>query len=204
VSAAIKVEQATISTATITIRTLTIDRRQVTLAVFRQLEEQEPVDSSAKLLGIPWGRVNYHPDGCKRKGHVHVVWQTGDELRRGTLAEPCEPLVCHQATHWLRRATAEGWTPKTVPDAYQRSVQIRLVDDLPAARAYYDQDMHNAWTNPKYFLETLQRSVEHWPSTVDLLERAQRAWRTDVEGFYRYRDEIWPAILDLPQLFIAA
>ena len=96
---------AEISTATVEIRTMTVSRKQMTLAVFRQLIEEPLIDDDGKLAGIPWGSVNFHPGECKepcKSGwsykknrtapgstcrmhgeHRHMVWQRGDELRRG-------------------------------------------------------------------------------------------------------------------------
>jgi hypothetical protein len=66
---------------------MTIDDRQVTLALFRQLVEEDLIAShGGGLNGVPWGWVNYHPDRCADDGqHRHVVWQKGDELRRATI-----------------------------------------------------------------------------------------------------------------------
>src|SRR5262245_21489663 len=80
--------EAVVKTATVEIKTLTISGKQVTLAVFRQLPERALVDAvTAELAGVPWGRVNYHPDPwCKEAGaHIHVVWQTGDALHRAAV-----------------------------------------------------------------------------------------------------------------------
>jgi hypothetical protein len=80
------VENAEIKTASITISTLTVSGRQVTLAVFRQLREERLIEQDGRLNGIPWGTINYHPDGCAgHRPHVHVVWQLGNELRRSQI-----------------------------------------------------------------------------------------------------------------------
>ena len=89
---ALTVHNAEIHTATVEIKTLTISGKQVTLAVFRQLPEKPLINDDGTLNGIPWGRVNYHPDkkGCDsltrvhRYAHRHVVWQRGTELLRAT------------------------------------------------------------------------------------------------------------------------
>ncbi|MFE5108279.1 hypothetical protein [Streptomyces sp. NPDC056663] len=83
-------QNATVTMATIQVQALTIGKRQVTLAVFRQLEDEEIIQPlHADLSGEPWGRVNYHPDKCAdEKEHIHVVWQKDDELRRATVYEP--------------------------------------------------------------------------------------------------------------------
>ncbi|NUV89977.1 hypothetical protein G6W61_27845 [Streptomyces sp. KAI-26] len=76
-------QNATITTATVEVKTLTISGKQVTLAVFRQLKEEPLIAQDGTLNGEPWGVVNYHPDKCgDEREHVHVVWQNGSDLRR--------------------------------------------------------------------------------------------------------------------------
>ena len=82
------IHNAEIKTAGVEIKTLTIEGKQVTLAVFRQLEIKPLIDKeTGKLNGMPWGRVNYHPDGCKDtfKDHYHIIWQSGTELFRDNI-----------------------------------------------------------------------------------------------------------------------
>lgn len=77
------VQNAEIQTATVEVKTLTISGKQVTLAVFRQLQEQAWLDNAATPHGPAWGTVNYHPDKCADgPTHQHVVWQDGTDLRR--------------------------------------------------------------------------------------------------------------------------
>jgi hypothetical protein len=90
---AISVQQASLKTAAVTIKALVIDRRQVTLAVFRQLIEEPLVDAeTGRFNGLPWGRVNYHPQkrcaSAYAPFHLHVIWQKGEELRRATEHAP--------------------------------------------------------------------------------------------------------------------
>ena len=77
--------QATIKTAAVEIRALIVSGKQVTLAVFRQLDDEDLIvwhEGEFVLAGIPWGRVNYHPDQCNATNHFHVVWQKEDQLLR--------------------------------------------------------------------------------------------------------------------------
>jgi hypothetical protein len=87
VNKSLDVHTAELITAAVEVKTLTIRGKQVTLAVFRQLEEKPLLLDDGSLAGIPWGRVNYHPDKCADTGaHMHVVWQEGTELRRARVA----------------------------------------------------------------------------------------------------------------------
>lgn len=87
----INVQEANINTINVEVKSLTINGKQVTLAVFRQLQEELLVSSELTLLGTPWGKVNYHPDKCSdTKEHIHIVWQKGSELRRSSLSQRIE------------------------------------------------------------------------------------------------------------------
>jgi hypothetical protein len=98
----ITTKEATIRTAVVEIKSLTISGKQMTLAVFRQLQKTALMDwQTGKLRGLPWGTVNYHADcmdwtynrGWNLIGqpHLHVVWQKGDELRQDLI--PRDPQL---------------------------------------------------------------------------------------------------------------
>lgn len=83
----ITVHDATIKTATVAVKALTISGKQVTLAVFEQLERETLLDpETGELRGLPWGRVNYYRKPCE-PDHLHVVWQRGEDLRRDCVYE---------------------------------------------------------------------------------------------------------------------
>jgi hypothetical protein len=93
-----------IERAAVTINTLTINGKQVTLDVFRQLKEAVLINHDGSLAGSPWGLVNYHEKGCdKLEKHRHVVWQLDDQLRQDTIqpqrwdqpywSDTCDALV---------------------------------------------------------------------------------------------------------------
>jgi hypothetical protein len=75
---------AEVTTAAVSIDTIKIDRRQVTLAVFRQLCIEDIFDWDAMALrGVGWGWTNYLIDEhASPKRAIHIVWQRGSELRR--------------------------------------------------------------------------------------------------------------------------
>jgi hypothetical protein len=113
----INVHEATVMTATVQVKCLTINGRKVTLALFRQLIDEPLVtEDGVTLLGVPWGKVNYHPDGCggdEAYRHIHVVWQKGDELRRAYVERPVNrPLFSAWAPKCLVAAVLGGWRPK--------------------------------------------------------------------------------------------
>ena len=89
-------KSAQITTATVEIKAMTVNGKQVTLAVFRQLYNEPLYDPFTwEAAGAPWCRVNYHPDKCDRDTivHEHVIWQKGDELRRARVDRPSGTLA---------------------------------------------------------------------------------------------------------------
>lgn len=86
------VENAQISTVSVQLKSLTVGHKQVTQAVFRQLLEESIIDfETGKLLGTPWGHINYFWGAQAEKEYTHenlnIVWQKGNELRRYFLSE---------------------------------------------------------------------------------------------------------------------
>lgn len=83
----IEATHAIISTASVELRTITINNKQMTLAVFRQLPEEQLLSpKTGELRGVAWGPVNYCPDrSCEGDTHIHVVWQQGSVLKRSTI-----------------------------------------------------------------------------------------------------------------------
>lgn len=89
----ISAQEATLHTTTVEVKTLVISNRQVTLSVYRQIPKQDIIcwENPPTLWGVPWGRVNYYFDECKKEDpntHMHVVWQRESELRRACV-ESC-------------------------------------------------------------------------------------------------------------------
>jgi hypothetical protein len=78
-----------IEPGTVTINALTLNGKQVTLDVFRQLKEAVLINHDGSLAGSPWGLVNYHQKRCdKLEKHAHVVWQLDNQLRQDTIQPP--------------------------------------------------------------------------------------------------------------------
>lgn len=107
------VHNATITTASVEVKTLTISGKQVTLAVFKQLREEPMIGEDGAFLGEPWGYVNYHPDKCgdDRTKHLHVVWQRDGDLLRSRVDAPWDAAHYHPAMGLYAEALiAEGYS----------------------------------------------------------------------------------------------
>lgn len=109
----ITAHEATVKTATVDVKALTISGRQVTLSVFRQLKDEPLVDEdTGQLRGVPWGIVNYFWGDCaKTNTHLHVVWQVGDQLRRAC-CWPKPNMEPNYHTESWHGPTAKGWTSR--------------------------------------------------------------------------------------------
>jgi hypothetical protein len=78
----ITTKEASLKTANISIKALTVNGKQVTMGLFRQLKDEDVIClEHLELQGVAWGHVNYFFGDCQ-PDHLHVVWQKGEELRR--------------------------------------------------------------------------------------------------------------------------
>lgn len=195
------VQNAQIQTAAVEVKTLTISGKQVTLAVFRQLLERPLVLEDGTLAGTPWGMVNYHPDKCATgvPMHRHVVWQTGNELRRAKVDRPAWGVrdafwsefaddfvsagLCleenHQRPRWLTKDLAG--------DEF-----VFTLDDLRCCANGDLQGLH--WKSDHVCATQEEYNDLRGKMVVEVAEEKARR--------QRHRDA-WALVLDLPQLFIA-
>lgn len=101
---------AAVEPATVEIRTLTVNGRQMTPGFFRQLPELPAINVAGSINGTPWGFVNHHPDKCEdAKDHLHILWQNGDALNRAYVPSPEVAHFCHpKASEYVMALIAEG------------------------------------------------------------------------------------------------
>ncbi|MCW2899693.1 MAG: hypothetical protein JWO67_1958 [Streptosporangiaceae bacterium] len=117
-------QNATITTAAVEVKTLTISGKQVTLAVFRQLPEHPLIAEDGTLNGVTWGHVNYHPDKCgDAPAHWHIVWQHGAELLRARVEH--DPFAHGGAEYAFRCPTAD----KLLTACVRESLRTGYVDN---------------------------------------------------------------------------
>ncbi|MEU5345705.1 hypothetical protein AB0H18_33560 [Streptomyces sp. NPDC020766] len=113
-------QNATITTVAVEVKTLTITGKQVTLAVFRQLREEQLVADDGTLNGTPWGYVNYHPDKCAGNDHWHLVWQRDEELLRSRVErEPKWRALCPDDADRYLDASILAWATDPATTAEQ-------------------------------------------------------------------------------------
>ncbi len=157
---------ATIQTATVEVKVMRIGKREMTLSVFRQLQEEPIIDEqTGKLTGEPWGRVNYHPDkGCTDSHeHEHVIWQKGNELRRARV-HPCyaETSGWRSLRHDLGQEI--GWHLSSCAAAGQRPSYLDIDTCMPS------------YGNAAKHIDVRVDGFEVFPTVSDA---AMRLWHPD-------------------------
>lgn len=224
---ALTVHNAEIKTAAVEIRTLTISGKQVTLAVFRQLKNEQLVSPEGTFVGLPWGVINYHPDKCADDSHhVHVVWQSGIELRRARVKEPRFPdsVFTESGADWLDAALLDGWRSNADVNRYQQRAPAEVTVRFEAGLAEIDTDRAGVsealwpWVSHRYNATDEEKSAaverarqEHLETirarSADLSrERLSTAVNAEVAAELARRERHharWSEVLALPQLFIA-
>lgn len=170
----ITIEEALIKTATVDIKTLTIEGRQVTLAVFRQLQKEDVVDCDIRLNGPVWGQVNYHPDPeCKSLGnHIHLVWQSGTELRRSLVTASC---------------------PRKALDDFNESINNASMNLLAALALKGSHFKKDYYSNPfRFSMGDISLSV--WWNSDDLVKRLLESNYRFSQGDKFYNQEMMTVV----------
>ena len=131
---AISINEAKINTVSVQVKTLTVSGKQVTLAVFRQIQD-ERLKSGDWGEPVLWGRVNYHTKDCPDGEHLHVVWQKDDQLRKADVQPPEIKMNAYYDSYdvpssgsWIMAAVAEGWTFDGHYARHGREVRVTFGD----------------------------------------------------------------------------
>lgn len=124
-----------VATAAVEVKSISVNAKQMTLSMFRQLVEEPLVDdSTGEVRGVPWGWVNYCPDKtcADVHEHLHVVWQKESLLRRAVMSESAPQMSPHQSR--LRRKRCgiemEDWYDTIAVDLWIESI-VRMADGKP-------------------------------------------------------------------------
>ncbi len=143
--AVITVENAQIKTSAVEIKTLTVSGKQVTLSVFRQIQEENIFDhGSLTLKGIPWGNINYFfgsDKSCSGTNWFNIVWQKGKELRRCALRKKYPEFL----------KTVESYSYDTTDELYNHVLHKELKERYSLKRK--QAAIHDNWVGSKYFKE---------------------------------------------------
>lgn len=197
---ALTAHNAVIKTASVSIRTLTIEGRQVTLAVFRQLIEEDIFDPDARILrGVGWGHVRYLIEEPPEEA-INLVWQRGDELRRCILKRwPTPAWSPEHEAHLLDHAVHQ--LPGSGPDIYIAKGWVETAwHDLRV-----DAPPEITLPHPSYTFHDPEK-LENERVLAEFKELAQARLRPmlrEAAGIYEAYEQLVVPHFDLPQLFIA-
>jgi hypothetical protein len=168
-------QEATVKTATVEIKALTVSGKQVTMGVFRQLINEPVIDDWGNLEGIAWGRVNYFFGDCK-PDHMHVVWQKGTELRRACVFD--KPGA--DSDYYLTlRASVEG--------ALEDFTGIRAMHGIYPEHIRHS-DRFIQWSVPGYDRSALVFIVRLDDSLYNLALEAARGYYNNADKSRYWRD----------------
>jgi hypothetical protein len=167
----IHIEDVKLKSMSVEIKAMTVNGKQMTLAVFRQLPPQSIFDDEYKLLGIPWGRVVYFWGNDKDCNGFQVVWQQQDTLFRSMHWEPK-----FQHTDYVKRKELDDfmWDIKRKHGCGEPKKQnyIGREHDYEEAMAEYRDDVRRYYEaeNTKNILdENSERSLaDHQRAYQDL------------------------------------
>lgn len=193
-------QRAEINTATIEIRTLVIDRRQVTMATFRQVPSVPHIVATDDL----WGTVNYFPEKNGGDGKRHVLLVRDDHLARCVIRPRLDrPPGLHLADEdadFLAHcylALPENDRPRTLPPIsrgrWQFVINLPFNSDFGHMLAGLDGGRNYAYyrerLEAKVFPESFESEFFGW------VDGHVAAWERDRAGWLRSEE--------LPQLYIA-
>lgn len=85
----VKIERVELTTASIEIKTLAIDGKQLTLSVFRQIPKAFLLQEDLSFSGTPLGWVNYFFGEYKNFRGLHILWTYEKLLLRSLISEYC-------------------------------------------------------------------------------------------------------------------
>jgi hypothetical protein len=197
----ITAQNVQIHTAVVSIRTLTVEGRQVTMGLFRQLIEEDIISwkTPVSLHGVAWGHVRYLiEDGAETA--INIVWQKGNELRR------C--IVHKYASKWRLKDVKLSWLRERRYVSGKVFMIYTGIPSIPCRNPFVDIPNFNFRVafekkingiNIKYDEEV----EEQYKIYEEKFEADFRAYRNRVHIACDQYEALVGPLFDLPQLFIA-
>lgn len=203
---AITALNSAISTVSVSVNVLMIERKQVTLAVFRQIIEEEIFDWSAMALrGVAWGYVRYLIDVGHEEA-INLVWQRRNELRRCIVRRRVHDIYKQEFREALEHPIIAG-----NPHYSLEAIEVRPWEE---ARVF-PRRICVPWGQMRVSQQPLLKVPELSPGdhnsmrkelisayTEKVLGEATLLCNALAEQYEAYEKMVEP-LFDLPQLFIA-
>jgi len=129
----LEASQASITTATVTIKVLQVNSRQLTQSTFRQLPKRDLIGlAPPKILGAVWGWVNYKPSG-EHPYHTQFIVQFGEHLCRCPVwVHEVLPLMKSYPEHSAEREMARMFQDQFFP----KLRKLQIGSNSPEEAAY--------------------------------------------------------------------
>lgn len=172
----LEISRAELKTLSVEIKALTVSGKQMSLSVFRQLDQAGWLSLiTGAEGGTLWGRVEYFWDECKKSDHLHIVWQEGNSLFRDCLFEHVntrtllfQDLYLLERLNFLYRCLGER------PEYCGRGrLKFKGTGDF-LNTDIVDQDfvdkVHLAWSSGQTYDRESGEYVKHPPNPVPLEE----------------------------------
>ena len=221
----INVENASIKTASVEIKTLTVNGKQVTLSVFRQIIEENILDDeNFKLNGTPWATVNYFwkDDQNLSDYKIHVLWQKGSELRRCVILKKAN----HKDSYYLKTKKYEQ-IQSSIHDrkSYIKDIELtekHYLDDKEIENCFYIKQLKWLINNTNNMIghindgrsnneitkyeNILKRANDRLEYVYQELAREKKELIEDCDFLKEYEiqyNKLVEPLIDLPHLFIA-
>ncbi len=200
---------AVIHTGSIDVKIMRLEKRQVTMAVFRQLDVGLLFLSDSSLRGEPWGRVNYTWKDNPHGTGFHVVWQDGDCLKRSPMPDV---YTLKNDSHWWRWFyDSAGWN--SIMNELDRGGSGSVGSILGYASPYAYLDKISRWTDGRDgspYRKLIRRYARQVRLPATEVVGADVNWKS-IAGKIKQRLEYLHnqlkhsvvAMQDLDQLFIA-
>ncbi|OLD63812.1 MAG: hypothetical protein AUF65_01510 [Chloroflexi bacterium 13_1_20CM_50_12] len=167
-NATIPVEEARVQKWSLSISVLTLNERQITQTLYKQLIEEAVVNErTGELKGPVWGWVNLHNDCWYRNNqHFHAIWEDNGELKRAFVRLP--------------------WTEKS--PAYRNH---RTWEESHGQKPYYDL-LVEAYgkardKNERLLLDiskTLDKLIDNWEQSYKTIQEAGQLF-VSVSGVWK-------------------
>jgi hypothetical protein len=180
----INVKEANLNTVAVEIQAMKIGAKQMTMGVFRQLEEEDIINwETFELKGVPWGKVNYFWGDCKNADHLHIIWQKGDELRRACVYDNLKKILRVYGSHPLHSIMEEF---DIRLESSKKHVRSALFEWIMTAIAVGDFDAIDMYV-------TIERNYLSAVSTFNISMSGLDKWEVDD----REIDDEWNTVSSL-------
>jgi hypothetical protein len=191
-------KEAIVRPAKVELQIISISGKQMTLAVFRQLEVENVINSELQIQGKLWGRVNYCWSICDRSpSHIHVIWQKDDELRQCVIPKEwwysCYKDRCENE---FEIQAGKEFTNKLVglKEAFQ------FYKDQANRGETWEQFRYHCWYPNAKEISITKDQFNKISSLLKETDEKVKKQKEEIENRYR---SVIKIINNLPQLFIA-